>query len=302
MKPFYYYELYGQRVKSQLQLAEAFELPPFEEFDVLIDFGTPPDWVKKLSQTQCDYLTEDIMWFYLKDMLLFYVEHGNHIRITVEDHSLSELTISSYLTGSAFALLMMQKKLVPVHGSALSLNDKACILSGPSGSGKSTTALELMKQGYLFMADDIAAIAFDEEHVPLLYPGPPWQKVCGDLLTDSEKKLEYHFIDENRNKYARRLKDGYQSKPLRPTALFIILKEECPQVSITELNGIDKLHALTHNLYRGDIYHRFGISPERMQLFLNLAKELHIYHIYRPNGKDTLQQITSLIHQEFLQT
>ena len=301
MAHFYYYELYGQRVKSELFLAEAEPLAEFTDYDVLIDIGPPPDWVRTLCKTQYDYLTEEVMWFYLEELLLFYVEHGNHIRIYKEDPAIQDITISSYLNGSAFSLLLMQKKIIPIHGSALSYKDKACIISGPSGSGKSSTAMELMKKDFLFMADDIAAITMTKEHGPILHPGPPWQKMCGNQLSPEEKDA-YLFIDENRDKYARRLQSSYEKRSLPPVALFIILKEEREDLLIQKLQGVEKLHALTHNLYRGDIYHRFGVSPERMQFFLNLAKSMEIYHILRPMGKDTLHDITELVLKEFLQS
>lgn len=45
-----------------------------------------------------------------------------------------------------------------VHGAAVAVKGKACLLLGKSGSGKSTLSTELAKRGALFMGDDLVLV------------------------------------------------------------------------------------------------------------------------------------------------
>ncbi|MDL2301711.1 hypothetical protein LJC58_05065 [Lachnospiraceae bacterium OttesenSCG-928-D06] len=291
----YYYCLYGQLTESEIELPEALEIPFTEETSVLITLGLPPSWVlDSCKKKEYDYLSEDIMWFYLPGLVLYYVEKGKQITVWKESNKLSDLFLRSYLLGSAFSLLLMQKNILPIHGSALAYGDFAYLISGASGSGKSTTTLELMEQGFDFVSDDICPLDLSNSQISL-YPGPPWQKVCRDVMERSEHT--YYYIDENRDKFARKLSSGYRVNPLRPKAMFILTPCQTNFASIEELQGINKLHALTHNLYRGEKYHRFGISPKRMQLFLDAAKHLNIYILKRPYGVNSVKQLATIIKQ-----
>jgi len=55
------------------------------------------------------------------------------------------------------------------HAAALSFNDKGIILPATSRSGKTTLTLELIKRGFNFLSDDVAAISKSDR---LLYPFP----------------------------------------------------------------------------------------------------------------------------------
>ncbi len=56
-----------------------------------------------------------------------------------------------------------------IHGAALSADGAGIILAGHSGCGKTTLALELVRRGFRFLSDDIAAIACADHR---LYPFP----------------------------------------------------------------------------------------------------------------------------------
>lgn len=56
-----------------------------------------------------------------------------------------------------------------IHAAALSVNGAGIILAGHAGCGKTTLALELIRRGFRFLSDDIAAIACADHR---LYPFP----------------------------------------------------------------------------------------------------------------------------------
>ena len=291
----YYYHLYGLTIASPIEFPEAVEVFSPHSVDATLTFSPPPDWVlQEYHDGKYASITESVMWFRLEDELLIYVANGNEVRIHLLTSKIDPIRMRSYILSGALTFLLFQHHYLLVHGSAIVSNGKVYIISGPSGSGKSTTALELLKQSpVLFASDDICALR-NIGTESLLYPGPPWQKVCADVQARTAQE-QYTYINEAGGKYGRRLTNGFLSVPAPVGGMFIISKEECITPSITEITGIEKLHALTHNLFRGELLNLLGITPQRMTQFLDTVTHFPIYSITRPGNLNTLSTITGYI-------
>ena len=66
--------------------------------------------------------------------------------------------ILTFLLGSMFGAILMQRGLTLLHGNALEKEGKTIVCLGYSGSGKSTLAYALLQNGWKFMSDDLVAI------------------------------------------------------------------------------------------------------------------------------------------------
>jgi len=300
----YYYLLYGQVTRSEVKIQEADDITVDKDtvIDLDIMYGMPPEWVmEQHSEENFEYLTYDVMWVYIKDVGIFYLENGKEIRIWKEREELTDREICTYLMTSMMGLMLIQKKLIPIHGSALSYNGKAVIISGCSGSGKSTTALSLLEKGLKFVADDVSAVRRVGNGYNI-FPGPPWQKVKRDVYEASDNPEEFEYINEFRDKFARRLPKGsYISEQIPVGCMFVVCAENVDEVELCEVTGVSKLHYITNNLYRGRVYHVSGINTERMQMFLDAAASIPIYVLSRPRGKDTIEESIEKIYSKILQ-
>ena len=56
-----------------------------------------------------------------------------------------ETAVRLYLLGTCMGALLFQRKLLPLHGSAVVINGKAYAFVGDSGAGKSTLAAAFLK-------------------------------------------------------------------------------------------------------------------------------------------------------------
>lgn len=291
----YYYHMYGLTIASPIEFPESYEISSPERVDATFTFCPPPDWVlEEYHAGKYASINENIMWFRLEDELLIYVANGSDVRIHLLCPEIEPNRMRSYILSGALTFLLFQHHFLLIHGSAIVSKQKVYLISGPSGSGKSTTALELLKQGSIqFASDDICAVR-NINNQSLLYPGPPWQKVCFDVQARTSEHT-YTHLQEVGDKFGRRLTDGYITTPTPIGGMFIISKESCEELSITELSGVEKLNALTHNLFRGELLHVLGITPQRMTQMLETVNHFPIYEISRPERKDTLLEITTLI-------
>ncbi|MBQ6787605.1 MAG: hypothetical protein IJO85_07780 [Lachnospiraceae bacterium] len=294
----FYYKLYGLTVASEIEFTEAIPCEEMEETDAVIAFAEPPEWVmEQYHEGKYSSLSMDVMWFRLEDEMLIYVEKGRDVRVKLLDDKMDRVRMRSYILSGAMTFLMMQHNYVLIHGSALVYQDKAFIVSGCSGSGKSTTALELLKRpDILFASDDICAVKIVENQC-LLYPGPPFQKVCEDVK-ERENEHEYIYLEEAGGKFGRKLQQGYVTKPLEITGMFILEKSETEQLKMTSYKGVEALHALTHNMFRGELWNILGITPQRLQQFMKVANSLAIYKVERPVNSDTVNERCDMIMAE----
>lgn len=295
----HYYYIYGLNLASTIAFPEAEEIPPCTSPDAEIILSTPPEWVmEEYRQGKFSSISEDIMWFRLNDELLIYVEHGRKALIWKIFQELDDVRMRTYILSGAITFLLFQRHFLLIHGSALYHNGKAYLVSGASGSGKSTTALSLLKlPGVQFASDDICATRIHGNEC-ILHPGPPWQKVCEDVQR-LDTCHEYTYIEEIGTKYGRKLSDRFVSVPVPIGGMFIISREDCPQLLTRQLLGGEKLKALTCNLFRGELLNLLGITPDRMAQFVATANCFPMWLISRSVNADTLAEVTDFIYHTF---
>ncbi len=291
----YYYRLFNHIVESDLVMPEAIPVEKSNRVDIRIKVDQPPQWVWDfIERGRSDYISEDIMWFYLKDTLIYYVEKGNLIKICILKQGISEAIIRAYLTGSAITLALSQRGYYPIHGSVVVHNDKSIILSGASGSGKSTISLELYEKGYPFLSDDIAFIDASKTELITL-PGFPQQKVCRDFVDYYHIEDELVYIDENRDKFGRILKTNYIDYPVRVDCLIELIADDGDDVTIHETTGANKFQQLISNTYRGEIYQRLEKTQQRMAMIYRIANQIPMYKLYHPKKLETIGEVVSVI-------
>ena len=84
----------------------------------------------------------------------------------------------------------MQRKILPLHGSAIAIEGKAYAIVGESGAGKSTLAASLLSRGYKLLSDDVIPILLSEKNIPFVVPAYPQQKLWLESLNQFEMKAE----------------------------------------------------------------------------------------------------------------
>lgn len=280
----YYYKIYGLTVRCTFQIPEAVKTAEVSQPDVFVEMGTPPEEeLEAAKEGKICRLGEKTAWFYLKGYGMFYVENGNHIMVWRETSKLTDLSRNSYLIGTTFGLLMFQRGILPVHSGAVALDGKCIVVVGDSGAGKSTNCVKLREKGCTFVTDDVSAVSIQDGKV-MVEPSFPQQKLCRDAAVRQGYALEeLIYIDEDRDKYAVRLKDGYEKEAL-PMALFIeLVVTDGERLQIDEVTGLDKLSVLYRNIYRREVWQEMGANQQSEAILMKMVEQIPIYRICRPN-------------------
>ena len=239
---------------------------PVTSVDISINFGSLPAWLDRLSATQvevsyvADYNDEagepvfrvfrllggKYYRFRYSDQTEFVVDqNGTSIWATWTDPLTLEDT-TTYLLGPIMGFVLLLRRFVCLHASAIAIGDSAIALLGPAGAGKSTTAAALSDRGYSILAEDV--LTLDEGDAGFMVrPAYP----CIRLWPASVKALygtETYLpkLTPNWDKCYLDLTERpeqFQKEPLPLTAIYL-LDGRCNDSSAPFVESLDRTEGL----------------------------------------------------------
>ncbi len=298
----YKYYLYGLNVESEIEIEEAYRREFVGEPDVKVAIGEMPQQVQEMykdKKISDDYsaISRDGMVFRIPNIADYSILKD---RITVKPFEGARASdIKCFLLGSSFGFCMILRRILAIHGGAVSKYGKGIIVTGESGAGKSTVSDALIGNGYIFIADDVCAISSsgNKSHINMAYPQ---QKLCRDAaLAKGYDLSELIYINEERDKFAKRLTDGFLPEGADFDYLFELVLSDNDELTFREIQGHEKLMLILRNVFRGEGgFATWGVPPEYMQICLRVASTVKIYQISRPKNLDTLPEIIGFIEEK----
>lgn len=298
----YYYKVYGLNIESELSMPELLLRENDDNTQVIIAYGHMPKWVKEgiIKGESCRF-EKNRMWFSVEDVGYFYISNGEYIMMEPDINAKIE-DIKTFLLGSAFGMLLIQRQLVTIHGGSIEIDGHAMVFSGDSGSGKSTLTSAFRDKGYPFMADDVSVIGSGKDKVPIVYPAYPQQKLCKDTMIKMGYDLKkFIMIDDDREKYIVPILKHFTKEPRCLGAIFIIDIYEGENIKIEEIKGKEKISILLKNIYRIEIIKYSGLDSIYFRKCLDIAKNVPLFKVKRPKNKfsvdDEISAIENLIHK-----
>ena len=165
----YIYHSFGLNIASDIALPELESLGKFNsQIDVTIEKRDLSEkWNLINESRKYVYCVEDnSVMFEVPNLAIFSIEEGHTIYFSPTAH-LDENKIRLYLLGSCMGILLMQRRILPLHGSAIAIDGKAYVFIGERGAGKSTIASSFMKNDYQLLTDDVIAVSLLDGEKPL---------------------------------------------------------------------------------------------------------------------------------------
>ncbi|KAA8997576.1 hypothetical protein F4V43_17600 [Paenibacillus spiritus] len=295
----YEYRAFGLNIASAIRLDGL--LPSSGEPDVQIREGRLPVEIPgPETEPACARIGEDGFAFRVPEIGRFLVT-GDSILVEKDERNGTDSHLL-FVLGTCMGALLMQRNLLPVHGSALQVGDKHIILTGESGAGKSTLAAAFNRRGYSFLADDVSALEEKGDGSFEIVPAFPRQKLWRDTAEHffgSAEGLER--IPGSRDKYHVPMEGLFITEPRRADALFQLSVHEGDDVRVTPVTGPDKLAVLMNNVYRPEIVGIFGREREHFLKCARLASRLSVYNVERPAAGFTVEQQIRAIEEQLNQ-
>jgi hypothetical protein len=289
----YSYVAYGLGIKSVFPLEEL--LPGEAGADIVISLVTDKQLSKQhFPAPKEHWVTETEAAFTWEEVGSLLIREGSQILVDPCQGGDSGL-LSTLLCGWALALALHQRKLLVLHSSAVVVGKKAILIAAGAGKGKSSIAGALISRGHSLLADDVAAIKFDNGLL-MVMPAFPSLK----LSVESASALGYSPADRRpifrgSDKSLFRLTDRFQREPVPLGRIYSLVDGDT--VEIVALKSSDAVMTLVRNSY-----HIGMESPTNRTHNLSqcgsLAIKIPVLRLGRPRSFSALSEVALAIEED----
>lgn len=297
--PVYYYQAFGLTITSALPCPEL--LPAEGAAEVNISFGAVPDSLEGIQQQGvCYQVNSESFLLRLKGIARYLVTAGGRI-IIERAPGAQDNEVRLFLLGSAFAALLQQRGLLPLHGCAVEVDGGAAVFLGPSGCGKSTLAGALRQRGYRVLADDVCAISFSPTGNLLVQSAYPQLKLWADAVKFLGQNAEdLPRVRAELEKYLMPLGEGFANKSLPLTLVYELASNNSPDFELTSFQGMDKLTALMRHTYRMQFLAGTVGKKRHFEQCGQAARHCRVSRLVRPRYPFRLEELADLLEKDWV--
>jgi hypothetical protein len=226
-----------------------------------------------------------------------YADNGNKIIIDNPDN-VGIADIRLYLFGTVIGAIAHQRKMLPLHTSAINYGGKAILFGGISGAGKSSITAELNKRGFPIIGDDTILVNKDNNGNFFTYHGAPeiklWQDVAEDINHLGE--VRYRILDKNKYRYDLKIEDNNRKYPI--SRLYNISPIADKEPEIIEPVALQKIKILKSITYRLRLGYSTGNTVNHFKLSSEFTQKVSIKKVIRPRTYIKPSKIAEMIVQD----
>jgi|LGVF01.2.fsa_nt_gb energy-coupling factor transporter ATP-binding protein EcfA2 len=242
-------------------------------------------------------ITRNKYYLNINGIAKYYAESGKKITIEAYDNALSQ-DINLYLLGSCIGAVLYQRKILPIHGSCININEKGVLLTGRSGAGKSTIASVLFNSGNTMLTDDVAVTKINKFDEIMVEPSYPSQKLWDDTIERSDRNYDQKCLirsDNDHNKYSVPSYSYFCNQPISLKIIFEIIPIDSNEIKIEEITGADKIMVIVKSSYRRLMPLVMGLGNWHFEQCVNIAKKVRVFRIFRPENQMLEEKIAGVI-------
>ena len=283
------YRIFGLSVQSEIALPELVAVDETNAPDVFIriserEAGPPTDFQMTASGSKLVLSVPGIATF----------EMSEGASITVAPQAIASLRdVRLFLLGSAFAAILHQRGLLPLHSNAIEVDGKAIAFLGHSGAGKSTLAAWFHDRGHGLLSDDVCVVGVDENGRGIAHGGVPRVRLWRDALEASGRSAESEErATDEWEKYNVRADHSAIRLDAMLSHIYVFADgaSEAGTV-VSRLSGSRAVQALVENTYRGKYVKLLGMTQRHFDQCVSLAQKLAIFEVRRPWSLEMLDQV-----------
>jgi hypothetical protein len=291
------YNAFGLCMVSEILMPELSQTnSPVEQKNVFIKRTDLTDfWYKTVKPDEIYVVKENLFMFQVPDTAIFSVQDGNTIHVSPMNGA-EDAKIRLFILGTCMGVLLMQRKILPLHGSAIAIEGKAYAFVGHSGAGKSTLASAFLNRGYQLLSDDVIAVAFSDAQVPMVMPAYPQQKLWQEsLIQFGMETSSYQSIFQRETKYLVPVSNHFLADPLPLAGVFELSPTASEEVEIRPIEGLARFSTLFFQTFRSSLLANLQLLEWHFQTTAKIMGHIDMYQLRRPNVGFTAPHMASLI-------
>lgn len=280
--PAHRYRLFGLSVLSQVPLPELVADDGARTADVRIALGTIAEQPEAPPGLHVD---GEKTLLVIPRTGRFLARAGRELLVEPEN-GVSPRNLRLYLLGSAFAAILHQRGLLPLHANAVVVEGRAIGFMGHPGAGKSTLAAWFHDRGFDVLADDVCVVTAGPDGRPLAHPGIPRLRLWREALeAGGRDAAAYERSFDDMDKYTVPT-DLERVLPAVPLSHVYLLDKAEDAPSVARLEGSAAVEALIANTYRGAYVRLMGLTRQHLLACAELARTVPVFRARRRWGYD----------------
>ncbi|MFC5652877.1 aldolase [Paenibacillus solisilvae] len=226
---------------------------------------------------------------------IFCIQEGNKIIVSPVIGG-EENKIRLYLLGTCMGAVLMQRRILPLHGSAVVINGKAYAFVGDSGAGKSTLAAAFLNNGHQLLSDDVIAISLTENGKPVVTPSYPQQKLWENSIVHLGMETNsYNPLYQEVNKYAVPVTATFCGEPIPLAGVFELLPSESDKAEIHFIKSLERFPLLLKHTYRNLLIPLLELEQWHFSTTASIAGLIDVYQLRRSSAGFTAHQLAEQI-------
>lgn len=290
------YRAFGLKIASEIRLPELTETNDKNNpIDISIEIGNLTSLWNTIGKKGKFIIQERSVLFGILDTAIFCIQEGNKIIVSPFNNR-NEDKIRLFILGSCMGILLMQRKILPLHGSAIAIDGKAYALVGDSGAGKSTLASAFLNKGYQLLSDDVVAVSLSNQETPTVFPSYPQQKLWKESLIEFGMETEsYRPLFDRETKFAVPVDTNFFSAPLPLGGIIELVKTEEEEIEIHRMEKLDRLYMMFRHTFRNSLIPRLGLLEWHFRMSTKTITKIDMYRLQRPISSFTADDLVSII-------
>ncbi len=280
------YSAFGLIISSEIVIDAFQPCEGIPDVNILVDQLQPH--LREGICPKVKHLISSSEFMFQKNGVRYLIQDGKRIVIELPARYNSAM-VQAYITGACMATILLQRSILPMHGSAVVIGGRAAIFTGHSGAGKSSLCHAFRKNQYEYLSDDITVVSVNEEGHTMIQPSFPQQRLC----RNTARKLGYDLKDPSLGyvdgKVIINSDHLFWNQPAPLAAVFEISKHRGRRVEVTPVTGTEKLKRLINNINYSDIFKGMGVTQDFFLKCTEIANKISWFELRRPYKGDTTQ-------------
>ncbi|WP_088293527.1 aldolase [Bacillus mycoides] len=291
------YKVFGLRVLSEMKLPELPQINEQEEnVEIVIRLtDLSQKWSELASAKQNFVVDKNVVMIRIPDTAIFSIQGGKEIFVSPMKEACED-KIRLYILGTCMGALLIQRGILPLHGSAINIDGKVYAFVGNSGAGKSTLAAAFLSKGYKILSDDVIAVTVSSDKTPIVIPSYPQQKLWAESLNAfGMGTASYNPLFERETKYAVPVQSHFFSEPLPLAGVIELTKTEGENVELIRIEGLERLRTLFFHTFRKFLITQLKLTEWHFTTSTSVINQVDMFHLKRPNNRFTAHELVSII-------
>ncbi|MBO0602526.1 aldolase [Sporosarcina sp. E16_3] len=291
------YKAFGLTISSEVPLPE---LPQLSEVgngtDVVIEHADLSlEWAQHSGSEKYFVIKKDWILFHFPEKVIFLIQHGRKIVVSPMNGA-DEDEIRLFILGTCMGAILLQRKILPLHGSAIAIDGKAYAIVGDSGAGKSTLASAFLKKGYQLLSDDVISVTLNHANVPIVTPAYPQQKLWLESLHHfGMESTDYQPLFVRDTKFAIPVESQFATESLPLAGIFELVKGDHQEIAIQPIEKMERFYKLYTHTYRNFFMQGSGLMEWHFETSSKMMNQIQFHQIRRPNSRFTANELAELI-------